>query len=368
MPKNIFLPDGRTLSIPDDISPDKLAALKLKLGAKYPDFKTGVGVEQYAEEQARHPSRGVLSRPAMPGTSSHYAGPQSKALTPAQRESRAVPFEVAKVAAPAVLTAVAPEVAAPGVIASTIARGSGALAGASYGGKKAEEFGLPKWAGQLAGGTAGVFAPEVIGKISSPILSRLALLMGKSAPEAAATIAEDTSLSARVGRDVVERAARGQTLTPEEEELLLDQVQKHYTPESGVEESAKKAGKVYAGRGSKLRPTNEQIAIAKRTGVPPPPSVEPEVAYRARAVGENGIPKSGRPQATMDPAQAEQYAKNLSKMTGQPHEVATIDLSKTPHTKVPHPSGSTWVQFGEEQPETVVTGKSHPVKAEEFEF
>lgn len=157
-------------------------------------------------------------------------------------------------------------------------------------------------------------------------------------------------------------------LSPDEFAQLKQALGKDAVPKAGESYRAWQArvlGLVRSGRASRGM---ADISTGPTKTPPPWAANPPEVAYRARAVGENGIPKSGRPQATMDPAQAEQYAKNLSKMTGQPHEVATIDLSKTPHTKVPHPSGSTWVQFGEEQPETVVTGKSHPVKAEEFEF
>lgn len=269
--------------------------------------------EQFAEsspekEAFAHPpiapiKSGVLDRPAMPGTSRRgvpvSTDPRSK-LTPAMQKSRDIPFEAAKVVGTSIPLMVAPEAAVPGAIANVLGRGVSAYTGASYGGKKAAEFGLPKEAGQLVGGAVGLFAPEVIGKLSGPLISRIATVLGKSAPEVATVIAEDSTLANKVGRDVVERAARGEPLTPKEEELLFDQVQKHYTPEAGVESSAKKAGKIYAGRGTNLRPTNEQLALAKRTGVPPPPEPTPvttggsgESGASAEAINRTAAEKRG---------------------------------------------------------------------------
>lgn len=158
-----------------------------------------------------------------------------------------------------------------GLATGAITRGAGALGGASYGGKLASEVGLPRWSGQVIGGAAGLFAPEVMGKLSGPLISKIATVLGRSVPEMATTLSEDSVLARTVGRDVVERAARGAPLTEDEESRLLQEVQKHYTPEAGVDASAQKAGKIYAGRGTNLRPTNAQLELAKRRGLTPPP-------------------------------------------------------------------------------------------------
>lgn len=169
-------------------------------------------------------------------------------------------------------TAVTTGLAIPGAIPNIIGRGVAAAGGAGYGGKIAAGAGLPKWAGQAVGGVVGLFAPEAIGKLGGPLISRIATLLGKSAPEIATVISEDT-IAQKVGRDVAERAARGEPLTPKDEELLFDQVQKHYSPEAGLDSAASKSGKIYAGRGTSFRPTNEQIKLgAERPAIPPPPS------------------------------------------------------------------------------------------------
>jgi hypothetical protein len=164
-------------------------------------------------------------------------------------------------------TAVTTGLAIPGAIPQLVGRGVSAAGGASYGGKLATQAGLPKWAGQAAGAVAGLLAPEALSKLGGPLISRIATILGKSLPEVTTVIAEDSTLARRVGRDVVERAARGAPLTAKEEQVLLDAVQKHYTPEAGVEASARKAGKIYAGRGTSLRPTNEQLNLPR----PPQP-------------------------------------------------------------------------------------------------
>jgi hypothetical protein len=290
----------------DDLSDDDLGK---KVIAKHPEYQDLVQSipGEVPERQTLAPlpkPPGVLGRPAMPGVASKYAGPQSVALSSEQRSSRNVPGDVAKIIAPTMLTAVAPEAMLPGAVASVIGRGAGALAGASYGGKKAAELGLPRWSGQAVGGLTGLFAPEVIGRLSGPLISRIATVLGKSVPEVATVITEDT-IAQRVGRDVVERAARGQPLTQDEEEMLLQQVQKHYTPEAGVESSARKAGKVYAGRGTSLRPTNEQISVAE--------AMKPKITYKVDKLGVKWAHSPASPNPVSIPrgipeAEVEEYA------------------------------------------------------------
>ena len=253
--------------------------------------------EQYAESTE---ASQVASRPTkqavfdIPRSSSEMIG-EGAETEAAGREKMAREH-------PGALTSVAlaglplPTKGIAGLATNVATRGAGALTGATYGGRMAAEAGLPKWPGQVIGGVAGLFAPEVIGKMSGPLISKIAAVLGKSTPEVAAEIAADSTLAQKVGRDVVERAARGAPLTPKEEEMLLEQVQKHYTPEAGVEASAQKAGKIYAGRGSSLRPTNEQLGISRARGgvaeMTPPPEPEGSAAPAAPApIRGGGLPK-----------------------------------------------------------------------------
>lgn len=165
-------------------------------------------------------------------------------------------------------------------------------------------------------------------------------------------------------------------LSPDEFAQVKQALGKDAVPKAGESYRAWQArvlGLIRAGRASRGM---ADVSTGPTRTPPPWQANPPEVAYRARPVGEQGIPapEPGRPQATMSREQAEQYAKALSKpnpitgQAGRPYEVATIDLSKTPHTKVPHQSGTTWTQFESAHPESVVTEKSAPIKAEEEEF
>jgi hypothetical protein len=68
------------------------------------EFEAFIGAQQGPTTEAKDfvpptspvPKPGVLGRPAMPGVSSHYAGPQSMALTPHGRESRDLPGTLMK--------------------------------------------------------------------------------------------------------------------------------------------------------------------------------------------------------------------------------------------------------------------------------
>jgi hypothetical protein len=79
--------------------------------------------------------------------------------------------------------------------------------------------------------------------------------------------------------------------------------------------------------------------------------------YRARAVGEEGVPKGTHPVATDSKEKAAQYAKNKEAMTGKPHEVVEIPLKGTAHTKHPLPdSDDTWYSFQKDVPEESIKG------------
>ena len=91
---------------------------------------------------------------------------------------------------------------------------------------------------------------------------------------------------------------------------------------------------------------------AKEFGKDYVPPNENKSVYRARAVGEEGVPKGTRPVATDSAEKAKEYAKNKEEMTGKPHEVVEIPLKGTTHTKHPLPdSKDTWYSFQNEVPE-----------------
>ncbi len=67
-----------------------------------------------------------------------------------------------------------------------------------------------------------------------------------------------------IARSIAERAARGAKLTLEEEEILRAHVQRNFDEGSGMDTAAQRSGKIYAGRGTAFRPTNEQILIGNK--------------------------------------------------------------------------------------------------------
>jgi len=120
-----------------------------------------------------------------------------------------------------------------------------------------EVAGLPPAATAQAAAPAPAVTPRVsyVGKFTAP---------GTNVEVPAGTVAPEDLID----RDIAERATRGERLTPEEEERLGKRVQKFYTPEAGMEPSAQHSGMIYAGRGSRYRPTNEQIELQKRYPAP----------------------------------------------------------------------------------------------------
>ncbi len=86
----------------------------------------------------------------------------------------------------------------------------------------------------------------------------------------------------------------------------------------------------------------------------------PQIAYRARPIGQEGIPSQSHAQATLSEPEARQYSQNLEDMTGKPHEVVKVDLGKAAGKFTQHagPSGSNWIKFNEDMPESVVESPS----------
>lgn len=87
-------------------------------------------------------------------------------------------------------------------------------------------------------------------------------------------------------------------------------------------------------------------------------AAKPDLVYRARPQGEEGISSASHAQATASETEAHQYRQNLEDMAGsKPHEVVPIDLNKVAkdqYTRMKGPNGEDWVKFHKDQPESVV--------------
>jgi hypothetical protein len=76
---------------------------------------------------------------------------------------------------------------------------------------------------------------------------------------------------------------------------------------------------------------------------------EPQYAYRARNVGDKGIPAAGHAQASLSEADVRRMAPSR---TDEPQEIVRVRLDDpNSHEIMPHPSGEKWVKFKGEIPE-----------------
>lgn len=84
----------------------------------------------------------------------------------------------------------------------------------------------------------------------------------------------------------------------------------------------------------------------------------PKYVYRARSIGEEGIPKTtGSASATNSKAEATTYLAGREAFEGKPQELVRIDLNKLDsqdYTSRPHPNGSQWYIFHKDIPEDAV--------------
>jgi hypothetical protein len=177
MPRNVTLPDGRTIVIPDDATPDQLAALRNKLSSQFANLTTGEGMEARANQQAG------LSLLQPTNDDAEFA-----------RTINLKPTDIAGVTDAAMLgtggAGIARTIAEQGLkaAAAPIIRGVvGAAAGSAAGGYGGREigdiFGQPKLGGQIGatvGGVAGGLGAMPRGG------SLLDLLKGPAAAEAEA--------------------------------------------------------------------------------------------------------------------------------------------------------------------------------------
>jgi hypothetical protein len=105
--------------------------------------------------------------------------------------------------------------------------------------------------------------------------------------------------------------------------------------------SAASAGPESSDLASQLQQSVENVKAHKASGAP-------RFVYRARDVGEAGVPlNNDAAQATSDPLQAMKYAE-AGQRGAQAGEVVKIDLSKlkpSDYVVKTHPGGAKWIQF-----------------------
>lgn len=91
--------------------------------------------------------------------------------------------------------------------------------------------------------------------------------------------------------------------------------------------------------------------------------VEPELVYRARPIGEQGVPAKRRPVATSSLDEAQRYAKSLEEMTGKPHEVVQFPLKGQKYESAPGPNeGTHWITIKEPVSEEIVKKGAKPAE------
>jgi hypothetical protein len=106
------------------------------------------------------------------------------------------------------------------------------------------------------------------------------------------------------------------------------------------------------------------------SGNPVNEAAEPNYIYRARDVGEEGIPADVRSpaHATSSLEQAQQFAEQRGKVTGKPQEVVRYDANKLQPgdvTTAPFSSEIDWYKFHKPIPENHVEVVPSPVEAKE---
>ena len=87
-------------------------------------------------------------------------------------------------------------------------------------------------------------------------------------------------------RYIAEKAAMGHELSPAEEEILRQHVQSTFVPETSMDAAASKAGRMYAGRGTQFRPTNEQLSMGSQAA---PPSISSPGASQGLPQGRQNL-------------------------------------------------------------------------------
>jgi hypothetical protein len=211
LPRTVQLPDGRILTVPDDATPDQLAALRNQLASKYANLTTGEGMDARAVQQSRSSlARGVQPNYAMMVAEAPKQGLESGLSSPAVDPQNAA----------AMRTGAAIGSIAGGAIANPIATGRalvGSTALAYAGGKSGKYlFGdqgeqIGKIGGGIVGGVLGG-----AGWSPKPGASLFDLLSGSATPAAESEAASlPLSQSPYADEYAATRAAQRATLRRE---------------------------------------------------------------------------------------------------------------------------------------------------------
>lgn len=120
----------------------------------------------------------------------------------------------------------------------------------------------------------------------------------------------------------------------------------------------------------------KRAAIAEKHAPAPTPEPEPttqpttqgpQYAYRARDIGEDGIPSESHSQATVSEDEARGYLESRGNLTGRPQELVRVDLNDAPHQRMTGPNGNDWIKFTKDVPEEKVDTLPDTPAAEEEE-
>ncbi len=87
------------------------------------------------------------------------------------------------------------------------------------------------------------------------------------------------------------------------------------------------------------------------------PAPAPRYAFRARDVGEQGVPSQSPSQATMSEGEARGYMQSRSEIQGKPQQLVRVNLSQldpSDYQETPGPRGNSWIKFNRDLPESSV--------------
>jgi hypothetical protein len=210
MPRNVQLPDGRILTIPDNASPDDLAALKNQLASKYANLTTGEGMDAAAVQQSRASlARGVQpNNTALAISAPKYgleSGMESPAVDPQNRSAMGTGAAIGGLASGVVTAPIATGRALLGSVAGAYSAGK---AGRYLGGETGEQIG--KIGGGLVGGGLGA-----AGWNAKSGMSLLDLLSGSGAAAESDAASVPLSQSPYADEYAATRAAQRATLRRE---------------------------------------------------------------------------------------------------------------------------------------------------------
>lgn len=187
MPRNVTLPDGRILVIPDNATPDQLAALRNKIGTQYADIRTGAGMGEKAATQAQGDiqrlggqmkERDVLGRDVPTMSQGEQEAGYSNAFAKEGQRPGSIVLSDADVAMLGTgIGGIGRSIATKGLKATAVPVARAVLGGAAgaYGGGKAGKY-LGGDTGEAIGKTVGGFAGGVLGGAGVKVPTRSSLI------------------------------------------------------------------------------------------------------------------------------------------------------------------------------------------------